>query len=137
MNSIIRKIKRLVAMAGAGTARFQYRGVVVWQFGVICDQQALAHAIDAAIDDPRTPNARQADARAAAALCRVHLRATNADDDAPMLAAWRYGVTGDVGLVTVGAMDDAGESVRRGLLALIRRRLDLPQVVDHASSAVA
>jgi len=137
MNSFIRKFKRLVAMAGAGTARFQHRGVVVWQFGVICDQQALAHAIDAAIDDPRTPNARQADARGAAALCRVHLRATNADDDAPMLAAWRYGVTGDVGLVTVGATDDAGESVRRGLLALIRRRLDLPQVVDHSSSAVA
>ena len=137
MNSIIRKFKRLVAMAGAGTARFHHRGVVVWQFGVICDQQALAQAIDAAIDDPRTPNARQADARTAAALCRVHLRATNADDDAPMLAAWRYGVTGDVGLVTVGATDDAGESVRRGLLALIRRRLDLPQVVDHASSAVA
>ena len=137
MTNLIRRLKRVASTAGAGVSRFRHRGVVVWQFGVICDQQALAHAIDAAIDDPRTPNARQSDAWAAAALCRVHLRATNADDDAPMLAAWRYGVTGDVGLVTVGATDDAGESVRRGLLALIRRRLDLPQVVDHSSSAVA
>ena len=137
MNSIVRKLKRLAAIAGAGTARFKYRGVTVWQFGVICDQQALAQAIDAAIDDARTPNARQADARAAAALCRVHMRATSADDDAPMLATWRYGITGDVGLVTVGATDDAAESVRRGLLALIRRRLDLPQILDHSSSAVS
>lgn len=137
MGDTIQKTKRLAALARGGVARFTHRGVVVWQVGTICDQYALAQAIDAAVDDPRLPREKRADAADVLSLCSVRVLATQADDDAPMVATWRRGALGESGLVVVGATDAAAELVRKGLAALIRRRLGLPTLVDTQSSAVA
>lgn len=136
MNSIARKVRRLVSVARSGVSRFEHRGVVVWQFGAVCDQVALSQAIDAALDDAKTPRERRDEARGIAESCTVHLRPSSADD-APMVATWRRGALGDSGLVVVGVTDGAGEMVRRGLLALIRRRMGLPVLVESGNAAVA
>lgn len=136
---MLKRIKELAVLARGGMSYFRHRGVTVWQFGVVCDQAALAQAIDAAMDDRRTPSGREVDVQAAASLCRVVVVPVRGEDDAPMVATWTRGTLGgDQGAVRVGATPETADAVRRGLLALIRRRLGLSVLRDTPHlSAVA
>lgn len=132
MRKTLDRMRTAAGIARAGLSRFQHRGVVVWQLGVVCDQAALVAAIDAALDDRRTPAQLADRVRETATRCRVVVVPLRGDDEAPMLATWTRGVLEDVGEVRVGACATTAESVRRGLLALVRRRLGVPDVGERA-----